>query len=160
MVVTATTIAVVGAGLAVGGTAYNVMQQKKAAKAQKRAAQLSRQRQQLQDALSRREAIREARIARARSVNAAANQGVSDSSAAQGGAGSIVTQGNVNISFLDQNVLARDQAGEYLGRAQRYTQRASTGAAIAGFGASMFSNADVLSNRINSIFGSNANADG
>lgn len=155
MAALSTTIAVIGAGLAVGGTAYSVSQQRKAEKAQRRAGQLNKQRQQMQDALARRETIREARIARARSVQAAANQGVSSSSAAQGGAGSIISQGNVNLSFLDQQAMSRDQAGNYIGQAQRYTYRAQTGQSVAGLGASLFSNSDAIANRVNSIFGSN-----
>jgi hypothetical protein len=98
--------------------------QKKAAKEQRRASEIQRQRDRAAQQRQRSAAIRETRLAAARATQAAVNQGVAGSSGAQGGVGSIISQGTANISFLDQSARVGDQVSEKLGNAERYQQRA------------------------------------
>ena len=98
--------------------------QKKAAREQRRAAELQRQRDRAAQQRQRAAAIRETRLAAARASQSAVNQGVAGSSGAQGGVGSIISQGTANISFLDQSMRIGDQVSESLGRAEQYKQRA------------------------------------
>ena len=117
------------AGAAVVGAASSVstmQNQEKAAKEQRRAAELQRQRDRAAQQRQRAAAIRETRLASARATQAAVNQGVAGSSGAQGGVGSIISQGTANISFLDQSARVGDQISESLGRAATYRQRAQT----------------------------------
>jgi hypothetical protein len=58
-------------------------------------------------------------------VNAAANQGVSNSSAAQGGIGSIQSQLSSNVSFLDNFNLISDQASAKLGEMRKHEAKAA-----------------------------------
>lgn len=115
--------------VAAAGTAASISASRKAASAQGQANKLQRQQMALQQAREKREAVRAARIARGRAVNTAANQGVMDSSGAQGGQGSIGSQLNYDMSFLDKQEKLADQASAALGRARIWESRAS------GFGA-------------------------
>lgn len=122
---------VVGAAAVGAGASISSMQnQKKAAREQRRAAELQRQRDRAAQQRQRAAAIRETRLAAARASQAAANQGVAGSSGAQGGVGSIISQGTANISFLDQGIRVGDQISERLGRAAQYRQRAQTAQAV------------------------------
>lgn len=105
-------------------------QRKSAAEAQK-SNRIQRQQMQLEQAREKRETIRAARIARGRAINAAASQGVMDSSGAQGGVSSIGSQLNYNLSFLDQQGRMADQASAALGRARMYESRANTYSSLA-----------------------------
>ena len=125
---------VVSTAVTAGGTIYSAQQQRKSAKAQQRAAALQERRQKVEQARRRKEAIREARAALGTAVNRAALQGVSGSSGALGGQGSIVSQANTNLSFLDETQRITDQASRQLGKARVFAQRAETGAAVAGLG--------------------------
>jgi len=130
-----TTIALVaGSAVAAGGTLYSAKQQRKAASAQRQAATYQKQQQQLARSRARRDAIRQARLAHASSINSGANTGTIGSSGVQGGAGSILSQGASNVSFLDESGRIADMASEQLGKARMYTSRAQTGAAIASIG--------------------------
>jgi len=129
-----TALAAVATAAVVGGTVYSAQQQSKAAKSQRRASDIERRRQQLQRQRERTRAIRDTRIAAARAAQSGANQGVSGSSGAQGGVGSILSQGAANISFLDESGRLSDQASVQLGNARKYTARAQTGAAVAQLG--------------------------
>lgn len=123
--------AVVGGAVVSAGASISSMQnQKKAAREQRRAAELQRQRDRAAQQRQRAAAIRETRLAAARASQAAANQGVAGSSGAQGGVGSIISQGTANISFLDQGIRVGDQISERLGRAAQYRQRAQTAQAV------------------------------
>ena len=116
--------------VSVGATVSSMQNQKKAAREQRRAAELQRQRDRAAQQRQRAAAIRETRLAAARASQAAANQGVAGSSGAQGGVGSIISQGTANISFLDQGIRVGDQISERLGRAAQYRQRAQTAQAV------------------------------
>tara|TARA_R100000951_G_C2626589_1_gene176212 strand:- start:358 stop:876 length:519 start_codon:yes stop_codon:yes gene_type:complete len=132
-------VAAVGAVVSAGATVVSAGHQKKAAKAQQRAADLEQRRQKLARARERSRGIREARIAAAQATQAGANQGVSGSSGVAGGVGSIISQGNANISFLDESGRLADQASEQLGKARSYTVRANNASAVAALGAQAFS---------------------
>jgi len=132
-------VAAIGATVAAGATVVSAVNQSKAAKAQGRAAALEERRQKLARARERSRGIREARIAAAQARQAGANQGVSGSSGAQGGVGSIISQGAANISFLDESGRLSDQATEQLGHARRYTTRANNASAVASLAGQAFS---------------------
>lgn len=109
------------------GTIYTGQQQRKVARSQERVARLERQKARIAEAKARREAIRTARTANAAVINAGANRGVQDSSGVQGGAASVISQGNANLSFLDQSTHIADQTSTELGRIRKYQQKAQTG---------------------------------
>lgn len=92
----------------------SVIQGQKAAKSARRARASEAQRTNLMAARERRQAIRDQRLAFATAENNAALGGVSDSSGAQGGQGSIISQGNANLSFLDQQLALTNQANKWL----------------------------------------------
>lgn len=142
--------AVVGAGASV----VSMQNQKKAAKQQRRAAELQRQRDRAAQQRQRAAAIRETRLAAARARQAAANQGVGGSSGAQGGVGSIISQGTANISFLDQGMRVGDQISERLGRAAQYRQRAQTAQAVGGLASQVVSAfPNTTSDLVDRVFG-------
>jgi hypothetical protein len=134
-------IAFAAAGLAIAavGTAASLANQKKALKETKKANKFERQRAELTSARQKTQAIRETRVAQANSVQAAENQGVSNSSTAQGGQGSIISQMNSNLSFLDQYGFLGDQASKHMGKAQSAGARSSMWGQVADFGAQMYS---------------------
>ncbi len=137
---------IAGVALAVGaGTAYMSHQaNKKAAKFQRKAASAQRAQDNMKAARERREAIRSARIASANVSQSAVNQGVQSSSAALGGLGSITSQLNQGLSFLDgQNALA-DQASVALGKSNKAQQTAAGWGAASNLAMTVFSNAGTL----------------
>lgn len=125
MAVTAAVAAVVGAGAAVVGTV-------KQNKAQKRAAGLQRQQQQLQSRRSQRQAVRESQILRAQGQVQAGALGVTAGSGLAGGQASLSSQLGGNIGF----------AGQMSGLSQNISMqqsRAQTAGAVAGLGGTLFS---------------------
>lgn len=144
MAAVSTLIATAALGAAVGGQIYAGNQQKKANKAAQQSAALDRQRMNLQSARERREAVRSSRLALAQSQMAATNQGAQGTSSAQGGQGSIVSQLNSNLSFLDRYNTLTDQASQQIGYANKFSQKAQTGQAISNLGWQVFSNSNTL----------------
>lgn len=126
---------------------------KKQVAAQNEALAYQRKQNDLAAARQRRDAIRQARVARAQAQNAAASQGVMDSSGNIGGLGSIQSQLGDNLSFLDQYNRFSDMGSEALGRANVYGQRAQLAQTVGNFAMSVFSNADVIGNTATKIFG-------
>jgi hypothetical protein len=133
-----------GSGISVGaastaatglGTGLQVYGQMKAQSAMREQQALQQDRQTTQT-------IRESRIAYANAENSAANQGVSSSSSAQGGQGSIVSQMGNNLTFLDKYASTSKKGTDGLMFAGFGQQLASTGASI-------FAN----QNRVSKIFG-------
>lgn len=131
--------AVVGAAALVVGTVKTIKNQKKMVKAQKEAMRFERQKQELQSMRQKLEAVRTARNALADATQAAENQGVADSSSAQGGQSSIISQGLANLSFLDQYGFLSDQAGQALERAAKFQGKASMWSSIADAGSKLYS---------------------
>jgi hypothetical protein len=130
--------AIVGAGAAVVGTIQSNRNARAANAQQQEALKFQRQQQQLQGTRQRIDSVRSARDAYARVQQAAENQGVAASSVAQGGAGSIVSQMNSNLSFLDKYDFLSDQASRALGKAMEYEGRASMWGSIGNFGFQLF----------------------
>lgn len=117
--------AVVGAGAAVVGTVKTIEAQNKAARAQKQQYAFERQISQNRSMRERRDAIRAARIAGANLVQGAENSGGSGTSAALGGLGSIQSQLNSSLSFLDTQGRLADKgsaAGQAAADANRSAQ--------------------------------------
>src|SRR5690242_18858236 len=103
-------IAGVGAAVAIGGTVASISAANKQAKAMKKANRYERQKNELQSARQKMEAMRAGRIAMAEAQQTAENQGAGDTSVGQGGAASIFSQTSGNLSFLDQYGYFSDQA--------------------------------------------------
>ena len=130
--------AVVGAGAAVVGTINSQRNQQKSLKLQQEAAKFERQKSNLVSMRQKIDAIRSARQSYAMAQQAAENQGVGNSSAAQGGQGSIISQMNSNLSFLDQYGFLSDQASGALQGAANAKGRADMWGAVAGLGAQLY----------------------
>lgn len=131
-------VAAVTAVAAVGSTVMQMSAQKKAAKENKKAARYERQKSELQAARERISAIKEGRQAFALAQQTAENQGVSDSSGASGGQGSIQSQTGANLSFLDQYGFASDMAYKHGQKAADYMADASMWGSIAGLSSSIY----------------------
>ena len=134
-------IAGIGLAVAAGGAVMSYKAQQKQVKMQKRAQAAQRAQDNMKAARERREAIRNARIAAGSISQDAANQGVSGSSAALGGLGSIGSQLNQNLSFLDQYNRLSDQASIALGKANQYGVNAQTWGSVSSIGMRVFGSA-------------------
>jgi hypothetical protein len=130
-------------GTIIGGTVFGLQgagkvasyeAQKKQAKYLKQANTAQRQQDTLRAARERKEAIRAARLATGGALQAGVTQGVADTSAALGGLGSIQTQLNQNLSFLDQFNSLSDQAGLAIGKANKQASKAAVWNQVAEFG--------------------------
>lgn len=143
-------VIIAGASLAVAavGTASSISSQKKQAKFQKKANQAQRAQDNLRAARERKEAIRAARASRGMAQQAAVNQGAEGSSVSLGGLGSIDSQLGSNLSFLDQFNSLSDQASVSLGKANQHGANAQTASAVAGFGMTVFSNSQGISDTV------------
>lgn len=130
--------AIVGAGAAVVGTVQANRNARRANEQQREALGFQRQQQQLQATRQRIDAIRTARTEIARVQQAAENQGVAASSVAAGGAASIASQMNSNLSFLDKYDFLSDQTSRAMGKAMEYESRASMWSSIGNFGFQLF----------------------
>jgi hypothetical protein len=124
----------VGVGVAAVGTIESAHAQKKAANALQDQNAVLRQQTQLQGMRQRMDAIRTGRAALAQVQQSAENQGVSTSSAAQGGQGSIVSQMISNVSFLDAYNKMTDLAEQYGATAEKYKAKADMWGTIENFG--------------------------
>lgn len=133
--------AVVGAGAAVVGTINANKNAKRSIREQQEAAKFERQKSELQSMRQRVDAIRAGRDAQAKVAQAAENQGVAGSSAAQGGQASIVSQMTGNLSFLDQYGFLSDQAGQALQRSMAFQGKSDMWKSVAGLGMQLFSSA-------------------
>jgi ABC-type transporter Mla subunit MlaD len=134
-------IAGIGLGLGAVGSYMSVKAQQKQVKLQKKAITAQRAQDNLKAARERREAIRNARIAAGSLEQSAANQGVSGSSAALGGIGSINQQLNQGLSFLDAYNKLSDQATELIGKANAAGAKANEYSQIGQFGMQVFGSA-------------------
>ena len=111
---------VIGAVIAVAGTAVQVSAQRKAAKAQKKRAGVQRRE-------SIRRSIRQTQRQRAQAIAAAEIRGAGDSSGAFGGIGSLSSQLGQDIGFTSQ-------IGEINNDISRFNSRAALGAGISSVG--------------------------
>lgn len=130
--------AIVGAGAAVVGTVSSINAQKKAARASAQQHAYERQAAQNRAVRERRDAIRSARLATATTIQNAENTGGSNTSAALGTLGSIASQINSNLSFLDTQFGLSERASD-AGQAARVAQGQSAAwGAISNAGMAVF----------------------
>lgn len=131
-------IAAASLAVAAVGTTATIINQKKMVKAQKQAARFERQKQQLSETRTKIDAVRQTREALGNAQQAAENQNVAGSSGAQGGQGSIVSQLQGNLSFLDEYGFLSDQAGNALQRAATFQGKASMWSGITEFAGKVY----------------------
>lgn len=134
-------IAGIGAAIGAVGAYKGYKQQKKANKLQQQANRYQRQQDNLKAARERKEAIRNARIATGNSAQTAINQGAGDTSASLGALGSIQSQLNQGLSFLDGYNQLSDQASVALGKANKASASAQVWGQVSQFGFGIASNA-------------------
>jgi hypothetical protein len=106
-------------------SAAGAVESSKASRSNRRAQDAQRQQQNLRAAMERRQTIRQTRMAFAQAQQNAENQGVGTSSGAAGGQGSILTQGNANLRFLDGSQALANEAGRWLDKASKQSATAS-----------------------------------
>jgi len=157
-----TVIAVIGLGLSAIGT---FQQFKAGKKAEKRAEESNRLRRQaegeqkkladLRTLRAKRAAAREAQIKREDIASAAVAQGGVGSSAVAGARGSLSTQLNANLSFLDSANKFQTSTTALLGRSQEIANipTSTLGQSIAGFGGTIFDNSAKISNLFGKVTG-------
>jgi|DEB0MinimDraft_10_1074344.scaffolds.fasta_scaffold07142_3 hypothetical protein len=122
-------------GVAAGGTALSYIENKKAAKAQRRAAQQAQRAQELRSARERRQQYRKLRQARAQAVaQQAVSAGGFGSSSFATGLGGMQTQTASNISFLNQYTNIIGQQGMFQSQAATAMGKAQIFGSIAGLG--------------------------
>ena len=120
---------ILGAVAAVGAVgAY--AQGNSAAKQQRRALDSQRRGEEARSQRERLDIIRRGRAAAGTAQNNAAVGGVSDSSGGLGGEGSIWSQMNSSLSFLDQQQQMWREGNSRLDNAQRHTQAANTWSSV------------------------------
>ena len=141
------------AAVATGASIYSSQE---AAGAQRQAAKLQQQQMDLQAARQSRSVVQQARVAQANATQNANNQGASNSSAYQGGTGSIQSQMGGNLSFLDQYNSLSDQSSHELGKASQFAAESNTWGAVAGLSETAYANAP----RINRIFNGSSRSSG
>lgn len=130
----------IGLGVAaVAGTVYQAKQQKKAAAETRKAAAADQRRADIANARSRRQAVRDSRVARASIEAQAAGTGLVGSSSVSAALSNVQSRTNENLSFLDQNAQLSAQASAANNAAARYSGRAATGAAISQLASTGFS---------------------
>lgn len=135
-----------------GGTYVSNRNQRRAVSAQNEANRIQQEQANLQSARQQRDAIRQARIARANATNAAATQGALGSSGSLGGLASIQSQLGSNLSFLDTYNKFSDQATTQLGRANKFQARAAAAESVSRLALSAVPYADQVSTSFNKIF--------
>ena len=129
---------VIGAGAAVVGTINSAKAANRANAATQESMKYQRQMDNYKAARERVQAIRSARLAAGTSLQSAANQGAMNTSASIGSMGSIASQLNSNLSFLDTNNKLSDMASQKLGEAAQHRASAELWGSIAGAGSSLF----------------------
>lgn len=97
----------------------SAIETQQAGKSARRAQNEQRNQQNMQYARERRQTIRNMRMAYATAEQNQANQGVSGGSA-QGGLGSIITQGNAQLSFLDDQMQSANRSGAFMDSAAKH----------------------------------------
>lgn len=130
--------AIIGAGAAVVGTINSARAAGRQYDAQKKESIYNRQIQNNRAAKERRDAIRAGRLASANLAQMAENTGGSSTSAALGAMGSIQSQINSNISFLDTNQKLSNQAASAAGEAARFGYQAQLWSSVSQVGQTVF----------------------
>lgn len=135
-------IAGVALATAAVGTVKTISAQNKMARAQKQQYAYERQIQQNRSVRERRDAIRAARMASATLVQNSENTGGSLTSAALGSMGSIQSQLNSNLSFLDTQTSLAQRAGDAGSTARAAQVNAGNWSAVTNLGMTVFNIAD------------------
>jgi len=131
-------LAAVGAVVAAGATVASAVQAGKARKDAKKQYQYERQLANNKSLQEKTNAIRAARLASGALAQTAANSGAAESSIALGALGSITSQLNSNLSFLDTNQRLENLAGFYASRANIHQSKSQTYAGVAQLGLTIF----------------------
>lgn len=135
----AVVIAAIGGAVAVGGAALQYSEARKARKAATKQYAFERQLANNRAAKERRDVIRAGRLARGALVQTAANSGeAGNSSIALGALGSIESQLNRNLSFLDTNQKLANLAGFQALKVSQHSSKASEFGAISALGMQVF----------------------
>ena len=119
----------VGAAAAVGGTIMSYQAQKKSSRLQQR-------QQEVATRASRRQAIRQAQIARAQTVASASAQGATGSSAALGGVGSLNSQVGSQLGYSSQMSNLSSGINAANNRANTFSGVAQLGGTLFNYGRS------------------------
>lgn len=114
----------VAVAVTVVGTAASIYSSQQQASAQKKQIEAQRRMADIENARQRREAVRQARIARASVISQGEAQGVSGSTGIAGGVAGIQQQMGYNLSFLDQMQDANTQAAVFGQKAADYGAQA------------------------------------
>lgn len=131
-------IAGVAAVASVGATVASISSANKARKAQQRQNRYERQIQANRSARERIQAVRSARIASGALTQGAETRGASTTSGFLGGLGSIQSQLNSNLSFLDTQTRLSDAASVQAGRASNYNAQSQIWAGVSDVAKSVF----------------------
>ena len=110
--------------------AASVIESVKAGKNQRKAQKVQRDADNLRAAREKRDAIRQGMIAQATAEQAANNQGVSTSSGALGGQGSIISQADSSVKWLDTQQQANNLSGIFMDKASKASSKAATFGAV------------------------------
>lgn len=130
-------MAVVTSAIVVAAAAvYGGLQQRKAAKEQRKAIRAQQRQADLANARERRGAIRQARMNMASVQSQAALTGLTGSSAASASMSNIGSRLGENLSFLDQNMQLSQQASVANERAAGYASKAATAQTIGSIASS------------------------
>lgn len=132
-------IAAVGATVAAGATVASAIQAGKARKDAKKQYQYERQLANNRAAKERSNTIRAARMQAGALAQTAANSGAAESSVALGAFGSIQSQLNSSLSFLDTNQKLANLAGYHASAANIHRSKADTWSGVANLGMNIFS---------------------
>ena len=127
--------------IGVGVSAYSAVQ---SADASKDAEEARKQQMNLDAARRRRQAIREAQIARASAISNAAAQGASEGSAVQGGVAAISGNAAESIVNTNQNVQLGNQIYDANGRRASAESVGAIGSGMQQFGSMITQNADKI----------------
>lgn len=132
-------IAAVGAVVAAGATVASAVQAGKARKAAQKQYAYERQLANNRAAKEKTNTIRAARLQQGALMQTAANSGAENSSVALGALGSIQSQLNSSLSFLDTNQKLSNLAGYQASRANIASSKAQTWAGVSQVGMNIFS---------------------
>jgi hypothetical protein len=132
-------IAAVGAVVAAGATVKSAIEAGKARKDAKMQYKFERQLANNRAGQERINAIRAARLQQGALMQTAVNSGAGESSIALGALGSIQSQLNSNLSFLDTNQKLSNLAGYHASQANIHSSKANTWAGVSSLGMQLFS---------------------
>src|ERR1043165_1759524 len=124
--------------IAIGSTALSISAANKQRKAQQKQFAYERQIQQNRSARERIQAVRAARLATANITQAAESRGAATSSGFLGGLGSIQSQLNTNLSFLDSQQRLSDAASIQAGRAANFAAQSAIWGGVANVSKEVF----------------------